>query len=153
MLTPCKIINGDVDSHVILCHCFAVNFSACFQMFSGVFKIEDSAKLAQLWGECKNCPAMNYDKLSRSIRGYYKNGIIHKTPTSQRLVYQFCLSYLWLRQTAVQLLLILHAASITISDWRTDRLTAPHTFERHTFTHVTTVSGDIMGTLLYGNDL
>jgi len=64
-------------------------------MSSGVFKIEDSAKLAQLWGECKNCPAMNYDKLSRSIRQYYKYGIILKTPTSQRLEYQFCLSYLW----------------------------------------------------------
>jgi len=63
-------------------------------LFSGLFKIEDSEKLAQLWGECKNCPTMNYDKLSRSIRQYYKNGIIHKTATSQRLVYQFCVSYL-----------------------------------------------------------
>lgn len=32
---------------------------------------------------------MNYDKLSRSIRQYYKKGIIRKPDVSQRLVYQF----------------------------------------------------------------
>ncbi|NXV42641.1 SPDEF factor, partial [Uria aalge] len=36
-----------------------------------------------------NRPAMNYDKLSRSIRQYYKKGIIRKPDISQRLVYQF----------------------------------------------------------------
>uniref|UniRef100_UPI00358EB15D SAM pointed domain-containing Ets transcription factor isoform X2 n=1 Tax=Myxine glutinosa TaxID=7769 RepID=UPI00358EB15D len=55
----------------------------------GIFKIEDSAQVARLWGERKNRPAMNYDKLSRSIRQYYKKGIIRKTRISQRLVYQF----------------------------------------------------------------
>lgn len=43
---------------------------------------------------------MNYDKLSRSVRQYYKKGIIKKTANSKRLVYQFCPAYLWaLRQT------------------------------------------------------
>lgn len=37
---------------------------------------------------------MNYDKLSRSIRQYYKKGIIKKTEHSKRLVYQFCKPYL-----------------------------------------------------------
>uniref|UniRef100_A0A8C4NG75 SAM pointed domain containing ETS transcription factor n=1 Tax=Eptatretus burgeri TaxID=7764 RepID=A0A8C4NG75_EPTBU len=55
----------------------------------GIFKIEDSAQVARLWGERKNRPAMNYDKLSRSIRQYYKKGIIRKPRISQRLVYQF----------------------------------------------------------------
>ncbi|XP_076823953.1 uncharacterized protein LOC143470008 isoform X2 [Clavelina lepadiformis] len=55
----------------------------------GVFKIEDSSEVARLWGVRKNRPAMNYDKLSRSIRQYYKKGIIKKTTISQRLVYQF----------------------------------------------------------------
>ena len=32
---------------------------------------------------------MNYDKLSRSLRQYYKKGIMKKTERSQRLVYQF----------------------------------------------------------------
>nr|CAH7746277.1 unnamed protein product [Callosobruchus chinensis] len=31
----------------------------------GIFKIEDSVKVARLWGKRKNRPAMNYDKLSR----------------------------------------------------------------------------------------
>uniref|UniRef100_F6QIY7 ETS domain-containing protein n=1 Tax=Ciona intestinalis TaxID=7719 RepID=F6QIY7_CIOIN len=34
----------------------------------GIFKIEDSVEVARLWGVRKNRPAMNYDKLSRSIR-------------------------------------------------------------------------------------
>lgn len=55
----------------------------------GIFKIEDSAQVARLWGLRKNRPAMNYDKLSRSIRQYYKKGIIRKPDISQRLVYQF----------------------------------------------------------------
>ncbi|KAL3842296.1 hypothetical protein ACJMK2_020326 [Sinanodonta woodiana] len=61
---------------------------------SGIFKIEDSVQVAKLWGRRKKRPAMNYDKLSRSIRQYYKKGIIKKTEQSKRLVYQFCTPYL-----------------------------------------------------------
>jgi len=65
-------------------------------MLAGIFKIEDSVRVAKLWGERKNRPQMNYDKLSRSIRQYYKKGIIKKTVNSKRLVYQFCPAYmLW----------------------------------------------------------
>jgi len=60
---------------------------------AGVFKIVDSVKVATLWGKRKNRPAMNYDKLSRSLRQYYKKGIMKKTERSQRLVYQFCHPY------------------------------------------------------------
>ncbi|XP_053384236.1 SAM pointed domain-containing Ets transcription factor-like isoform X2 [Mercenaria mercenaria] len=56
----------------------------------GIFKIENSSRVARLWGKRKNRPAMNYDKLSRSIRQYYKKNIIKKTEHSKRLVYQFC---------------------------------------------------------------
>ncbi len=62
----------------------------------GVFKIVDSNRVAALWGKRKNRPAMNYDKLSRSLRQYYKKGIMKKTERTQRLVYQFCPPYhLW----------------------------------------------------------
>ncbi|CAG0883515.1 unnamed protein product [Cyprideis torosa] len=60
---------------------------------AGIFKIEDSVKVARLWGKRKNRPAMNYDKLSRSIRQYYRKGIMKKTDRAQRLVYQFLHPY------------------------------------------------------------
>ena len=69
------------------------NFKDCIRWVDrsrGIFKIENSARVAKLWGKRKNRPAMNYDKLSRSIRQYYKKGIIKKTEQSKRLVYQFC---------------------------------------------------------------
>ena len=53
---------------------------------AGIFKIEDSVRVAKLWGQRKNRPAMNYDKLSRSIRHYYKKGIIKKTASSNRVM-------------------------------------------------------------------
>ncbi|KAK2096257.1 ETS translocation variant 1 [Saguinus oedipus] len=36
-------------------------------------------KVARRWGIQKNRPAMNYDKLSRSLRYYYEKGIMQKT--------------------------------------------------------------------------
>ncbi|CAH0765592.1 unnamed protein product [Bemisia tabaci] len=71
-------------------HCSCIRW---LDRSKGVFKIEDSVKVARLWGMRKNRPAMNYDKLSRSIRQYYKKGIMKKTERSQRLVYQFCHPY------------------------------------------------------------
>ncbi|XP_061555227.1 LOW QUALITY PROTEIN: SAM pointed domain-containing Ets transcription factor-like [Phycodurus eques] len=68
------------------------NYSRCIRWINkenGIFKIEDSSRVARLWGIRKNRPAMNYDKLSRSIRQYYKKGIIRKPDVSRRLVYQF----------------------------------------------------------------
>jgi hypothetical protein len=59
----------------------------------GIFKIVDSVRVAELWGKRKNRPAMNFDKLSRSLRQYYKKGIMKKTSRPQRLVYQFCSPY------------------------------------------------------------
>jgi phage terminase large subunit-like protein len=49
---------------------------------TGIFKIVDSVRVATLWGKRKNRPAMNYDKLSRSLRQYYKKGIMKKNRTN-----------------------------------------------------------------------
>ncbi|GMT36208.1 hypothetical protein PFISCL1PPCAC_27505, partial [Pristionchus fissidentatus] len=60
---------------------------------AGTFKIENSQMLATFWGMRKNRSAMNYDKLSRSLRQYYKKGIIQKPEKKQRLVYRFLHPY------------------------------------------------------------
>ncbi|VEL42150.1 unnamed protein product [Protopolystoma xenopodis] len=44
--------------------------------------------VAQMWGLKKNRPAMNYDKLSRSLRYYYDKGIMQKV-LGERYVYRF----------------------------------------------------------------
>lgn len=45
-------------------------------------------QVARRWGVQKNRPAMNYDKLSRSLRYYYEKGIMQKV-AGERYVYKF----------------------------------------------------------------
>lgn len=45
---------------------------------TGEFKLNDPEYVAQLWGERKNKPAMNYEKLSRALRYYYDGDMISK---------------------------------------------------------------------------
>ena len=42
------------------------------------FKLVEPEEVARRWGLQKNRPAMNYDKLSRSLRYYYEKGIMQK---------------------------------------------------------------------------
>ncbi|XP_022250753.1 uncharacterized protein LOC106466950 [Limulus polyphemus] len=52
------------------------------------FKLIEPEEVARRWGLQKNRPAMNYDKLSRSLRYYYEKGIMQKV-TGERYVYKF----------------------------------------------------------------
>ncbi|NXL82694.1 ETV4 protein, partial [Leptocoma aspasia] len=52
------------------------------------FKLIEPEEVARLWGIQKNRPAMNYDKLSRSLRYYYEKGIMQKV-AGERYVYRF----------------------------------------------------------------
>ncbi|CAG5117876.1 unnamed protein product, partial [Candidula unifasciata] len=52
------------------------------------FKLIEPEEVARRWGMQKNRPAMNYDKLSRSLRYYYEKGIMQKV-AGERYVYKF----------------------------------------------------------------
>lgn len=41
-------------------------------------------QVARRWGIQKNRPAMNYDKLSRSLRYYYEKGIMQKVQKKKK---------------------------------------------------------------------
>lgn len=45
---------------------------------NGEFKLSDPDEVARRWGERKNKPNMNYDKLSRALRYYYDKNIMTK---------------------------------------------------------------------------
>lgn len=59
-----------------------------WQGSEGEFKLSNPEMVAQLWGERKNKPAMNYEKLSRALRYYYDGDLIAKVP-GKRFVYKF----------------------------------------------------------------
>uniref|UniRef100_A0AAY4BZ09 ETS domain-containing protein n=1 Tax=Denticeps clupeoides TaxID=299321 RepID=A0AAY4BZ09_9TELE len=54
----------------------------------GEFKLLQAEEVARLWGERKNKPSMNYDKLSRALRYYYDKNIIKKV-NGQKFMYRF----------------------------------------------------------------
>lgn len=54
----------------------------------GEFKLLNAEEVAKLWGERKNKPNMNYDKLSRALRYYYDKNIMKKV-SGKKFVYQF----------------------------------------------------------------
>ena len=44
----------------------------------GEFKLNNPELVAQMWGQRKNKPTMNYEKLSRALRYYYDGDMIAK---------------------------------------------------------------------------
>ncbi|XP_071076046.1 ETS translocation variant 2 [Desmodus rotundus] len=51
------------------------------------FQLCDPKEVARLWGERKRKPGMNYEKLSRGLRYYYRRDIVHKSGRSK---YTYC---------------------------------------------------------------
>ena len=62
----------------------------------GEFKLLNPEMVAQLWGERKNKPTMNYEKLSRALRYYYDGDMISKVRVNTSnlfyLYFLFCRS-------------------------------------------------------------
>lgn len=54
----------------------------------GMFRFVHSDKVAKLWGSKKDNPEMNYEKLSRAMRYYYKSKVLQPV-IGRRLVYKF----------------------------------------------------------------
>ncbi|XP_064602506.1 ETS-related transcription factor Elf-1-like isoform X2 [Liolophura sinensis] len=55
---------------------------------SGIFKFVDTGAVAKMWGQQKRKQDMNFEKLSRGIRHYYKGGMMNRVE-GKRLVYKF----------------------------------------------------------------
>ncbi|KAF6077427.1 ETS variant transcription factor 2 [Phyllostomus discolor] len=51
------------------------------------FQLCDPKEVARLWGERKRKPGMNYEKLSRGLRYYYRRDIVRKSGRSK---YTYC---------------------------------------------------------------
>lgn len=56
--------------------------------YESEFKLCNPEMVAQLWGQRKNKPTMNYEKLSRALRYYYDGDMIAKVH-GKRFVYKF----------------------------------------------------------------
>ncbi|KAK8398018.1 hypothetical protein O3P69_003730 [Scylla paramamosain] len=54
----------------------------------GVFRIMESDMVAQLWGMARKNQNMNYEKMSRGMRTYYKRGILFHIDGT-KLIYRF----------------------------------------------------------------
>ncbi|XP_068179431.1 ETS1-related protein isoform X2 [Antennarius striatus] len=82
------------------------------------FKMSDPTEVAKRWGQCKNKPKMNYEKLSRGLRYYYHKNIIHKT-AGKRYVYRFvCDVQGMLGKTAQEVLTSLNILPINTESWQ-----------------------------------
>ncbi|KAM6995404.1 ETS1-related protein isoform 1-T1 [Tautogolabrus adspersus] len=93
------------------------------------FKMSDPSEVAKRWGQCKNKPKMNYEKLSRGLRYYYHKNIIHKT-AGKRYVYRFvCDIKGMLGKTAQEVLTSLNVLPTNAESWQCPGVQAAATSE------------------------
>ncbi|TWW80149.1 ETS1-related protein isoform X1 [Takifugu flavidus] len=93
------------------------------------FKMSDPTEVAKRWGQCKNKPKMNYEKLSRGLRYYYHKNIIHKT-AGKRYVYRFvCDVQGMLGRTSQEVLTSLNVLPVESWQQGSGVLVAEHTSE------------------------
>ncbi|XP_026226499.1 ETS1-related protein isoform X2 [Anabas testudineus] len=93
------------------------------------FKMSDPTEVAKRWGQCKNKPKMNYEKLSRGLRYYYHKNIIHKT-AGKRYVYRFvCDVQGMLGKTAQEVLSSLNVLPANTDSWQCPGVQAAATSE------------------------
>ncbi|XP_005103501.1 GA-binding protein alpha chain isoform X1 [Aplysia californica] len=101
----------------------------------GEFKLVNPEVVAQMWGQRKNKPTMNYEKLSRALRYYYDGDMIAKVRNvhGKRFVYKFvCDLKMLLGYTAAELSrLVGTSEEISVVDRR-----APHVHSRTRLTYV-----------------
>lgn len=57
----------------------------------GEFKLRNQEEVAKRWGDVKQRPGMNYDKLSRALRYYYQKNIIKKVEVCLFICQSQCL--------------------------------------------------------------
>lgn len=72
MITELLNIRTIHEARAVLRECMKIE-CLCFTI-----KLITIIQVARRWGAQKNRPAMNYDKLSRSLRYYYEKGIMQK---------------------------------------------------------------------------
>ncbi|XP_028280889.1 protein c-ets-1-B-like [Parambassis ranga] len=93
------------------------------------FKMSDPSEVAKRWGQCKNKPKMNYEKLSRGLRYYYHKNIIHKT-AGKRYVYRFvCDVQGMLGKTAQEVLSGLNVLPANAESWQLHSAASDHSSE------------------------
>lgn len=93
------------------------------------FKMSDPTEVAKRWGQCKNKPKMNYEKLSRGLRYYYHKNIIHKT-AGKRYVYRFvCDMQGMLGKTAQEVLTSLNVLPSNSESWQCPAAASEHSSE------------------------
>ncbi|XP_055866534.1 GA-binding protein alpha chain-like isoform X1 [Biomphalaria glabrata] len=110
----------------------------------GEFKLVNPEVVAQMWGQRKNKPTMNYEKLSRALRYYYDGDMIAKVRNvhGKRFVYKFvCDLKMLLGYTAAELgRLVGTAEEISVVERRTPQ--AHHIRGRNSHTYIATIKSD-----------